>query len=301
MHQLTGVSYEYMTDLAEQPPQGIQSEAKVELASAPEFSPSAEVNHQNGEQAREDGRFDDAFANYYVALKQYAAQENHLQIAETHLGIGITHLRLSAMAEQAKDKTTSQHRLNLARMNMNMGLQIAQKHDDRVSAVIPRAYFRVADAQIKLLPKDKTALGLFTKAIEEREKRFPAGIAETGQYRYQYGDALCGADRIEEGIQALKQGQLEIEQNPNTIGGGEGDPNARYTWLVWNSGACMRLAARLAQADAKKPQAERTNEWHGYINKARFLVESIAKEFPTKTLRVTDLGEVEKELAALIA
>ncbi len=290
-----------MTDSAEQPPQGIQAEPKAEVAKAPEFSPDAEINHQNGEVAREDGKFDEAFANYYVALQQYGAQGNHLKAAETYLGIGLTHQRLASAASSEKNKDVEALRLALARSNMSMGLNIALKHDDHVSEVIPRALFRTADSQIKTMPKDKTALLMFERAIKEREKRVPAGVAETGQYRYQYGDALCGADRTEEGILALKQGQTEIEQNPSTIGGGESDPNARYTWLVWNSGACMRLAVRLAQIDAKKPQAERSNEWHGYIQKARFLVESIVKEYPTKTLRMTDLGAVEKELATLAA
>jgi tetratricopeptide (TPR) repeat protein len=267
-------------------------EAVAELPKAPEFSSSAETNHHNGELAREEGRFNDAFANYYVAMGQYESVGQQLPIAEAHLGIGLTHQRMATNALAEGDKVKSAQMFSLAKSNIDLGLTIATKHDDQKSATLPRAMFRAADAMVRINPKTEVAFKMYENAIAERNKRFPTDVAETGQYRYQYGDALCGADKFDEGIMQMKQGQDAIDKYP---------PADVYTGLVWNSGACMRLAVRLAQQEMKKPQAERSEEWKTYLEKARTMVTQIGQQFPDKKLRDIDLKAAEDQIAAFLA
>lgn len=197
---------------------------------------SAQKLHELGEKLREEDKHEKALVYLTLAIAKYAKEKNYRGVVDALQSRFLTWKHLFWLE---KDKVY----FELALKDAQASLLIAKKFIDMDSCIrrndnketeygmkiLSRCYFRMGEAYM-LTDSYLKATYYFRKAL----KTYSGSLAEKGDFRQHFGEALFKSGKIKQGRQELKKGLEEIERGKNEVDD--------FVYKVWKSGTLMKLA-----------------------------------------------------------
>jgi tetratricopeptide (TPR) repeat protein len=203
--------------------------------------------HKKADQAREEERYDDAFAFIKGAIENYRDEKNYEGLCKAFQSRVLIYKHLFLLFG-------SQEYLYLAKEDAKRSLDIAKKYN--LTDVFSSGYFRLGE--IAMLSKDyKKAIRNYSQALD----LYCETAAEKGDYRYHLGEAFYRDGKKEKGKKIIFQGLKEIQDTDVEVDS--------FLIHVWESGCYMRLADLLRDDNPGKARE--------YLRKAQEIAESDKK------------------------